>query len=337
MKPLTIVGGGLAGLSLGIALRQRSVPVTLHEASTYPRHRVCGEFIAGAKPEVFAELGIAECLGDARLLRDTAWRYRSKPVFRRRLPTPAYGISRYALDERLAERFTSLGGELLTHARYRGPEAEDGLVWASGRERSASDWIGLKMHCLKLETAADLEVHLGEQAYVGVCPVEGSRVNVCGLFKLREVKAASRVDQLPAYLADCGLTELAERVRSGEPDPPSAVGVTALSYASRPTDDVIRLGDQAGLIAPFTGNGMAMAFESAALAVDPLCNYATGQTDWSTAVTAVNQRLHTALSGRRKIARWLHPWFLSPRKQNLLAALAGGGCLPFGLLFRLTH
>ena len=45
--PISIAGGGLAGLSLGIALQSRGVSVTLHEASTYPRHRVCGEFISG--------------------------------------------------------------------------------------------------------------------------------------------------------------------------------------------------------------------------------------------------------------------------------------------------
>jgi 2-polyprenyl-6-methoxyphenol hydroxylase-like FAD-dependent oxidoreductase len=46
-KPITIVGGGLAGLTLGIGLRRRGVPAALWEAGHYPRHRVCGEFICG--------------------------------------------------------------------------------------------------------------------------------------------------------------------------------------------------------------------------------------------------------------------------------------------------
>ena len=47
MKSIAIVGGGLAGLTLGIGLRQRGVPAALWEAGRYPRHRVCGEFICG--------------------------------------------------------------------------------------------------------------------------------------------------------------------------------------------------------------------------------------------------------------------------------------------------
>jgi 2-polyprenyl-6-methoxyphenol hydroxylase-like FAD-dependent oxidoreductase len=62
-KPITIVGGGLAGLALGIGLRQRGVPVSLWEAGHYPRHRVSGEFICGRGQETLARLDC--CIGDA--------------------------------------------------------------------------------------------------------------------------------------------------------------------------------------------------------------------------------------------------------------------------------
>ena len=45
-KPITIAGGGVAGLALGVALAQRGIPVELFDKGAYPRHRVCGEFIA---------------------------------------------------------------------------------------------------------------------------------------------------------------------------------------------------------------------------------------------------------------------------------------------------
>ena len=58
MKAITVIGGGLAGLTLGIGLRQCGVPVTIWEAGRYPRHRVCGEFISGNGQAVLERLGL---------------------------------------------------------------------------------------------------------------------------------------------------------------------------------------------------------------------------------------------------------------------------------------
>ena len=57
-RTITIAGGGLAGLPLGIGLRRRGVPVTLLEAGTYPRHRVCGEFICGVADDLPPEAAV---------------------------------------------------------------------------------------------------------------------------------------------------------------------------------------------------------------------------------------------------------------------------------------
>jgi 2-polyprenyl-6-methoxyphenol hydroxylase-like FAD-dependent oxidoreductase len=62
---VTIVGGGLAGLTLGIGLLRRGVPVTVWEAGSYPRHRVCGEFISGNGQNSLARLGLLDGLQTA--------------------------------------------------------------------------------------------------------------------------------------------------------------------------------------------------------------------------------------------------------------------------------
>src|SRR5437016_5554355 len=64
-KPITIVGGGLAGLTLGIGLRQRAIPTTVWESRHYPRHRVCGEFISGLGHSALARLDLLKPLQEA--------------------------------------------------------------------------------------------------------------------------------------------------------------------------------------------------------------------------------------------------------------------------------
>ena len=72
-REITIAGGGLAGLSLAVGLRQHEVPVVVLEAGNYPRHRVCGEFISGVTAETLTALGIAGAFEDARHQRSLDW------------------------------------------------------------------------------------------------------------------------------------------------------------------------------------------------------------------------------------------------------------------------
>ena len=138
-KSITIIGGGLAGLTLGIGLRRRGVPATIWEAGGYPRHRVCGEFISGRGQMVLERLGLwSEAGTSRRVLCATALFICGKnrsPI--RRLGTPALCVSRYMLDALLAETFEQLGGDL--RATRAGPveDADEGMVQAGGR-RAAS-------------------------------------------------------------------------------------------------------------------------------------------------------------------------------------------------------
>ena len=71
LKPITIVGGGLAGLTLGIGLRQRGVPVKILEAGSYPRQRVCGEFISGNGQAVLEVSDTGSGMGTTSMLCST--------------------------------------------------------------------------------------------------------------------------------------------------------------------------------------------------------------------------------------------------------------------------
>ena len=80
-KPIQIIGGGLAGLTLGIALRRQEIPVTILEAGRYPRHRVCGEFISGLR-QLLEEAGAVDA-------RTVAFHSATKSSSVQRLPSAA--------------------------------------------------------------------------------------------------------------------------------------------------------------------------------------------------------------------------------------------------------
>ena len=337
LRPIEIVGGGLAGLALGIALRREGVPVTLTEAGSYPRHRVCGEFITGLAASTIARLGLGPVLTDALRHREVAWHLPGTPVRLQRLPAPALGLSRHVLDARLAAAFQAAGGTLLTHTRVTDRAAPAGRVFATGRRPSRSPWIGLKVHARTLTLLRDLELHLGDQAYVGLAGIEGGQVNVCGLFHRRAASGRGAV-LLLAYLRAAGLGSLADRLAAAEIDTDSFCAVAAVGFDRRvPVTDRVQIGDACAMIPPFTGNGMAMAFQSAEAVVDPLLNYARGRATWRATCLACQRALRRRFRLRLASAAVLHPYLLQPRRQRWLAGLNRARLLPLRPLYALLH
>lgn len=343
LRAIEIVGGGLAGLSLGLALRRAGISVTIFEAGNYPRHRVCGEFIAGLSPTTIARLGLAPFFADALRHREVAWFIGSGdqavPARIQYLPSPALGLSRHALDARLARAFVDAGGTLHTNTRLNDPTAAAGRVFALGRRRHRADWLGLKFHARSLALTRDLELHLGDHAYVGLSRVENGAVNVCGLFRRREL-CAKGANLLFGYLQAAGLTTLAARLVAAEPDAATFCAVAAVGFdrgVVEPTDDRVCLGDTCATIPPFTGHGMAMAFQSAEIALAPLLAYARGATEWPNACLLIRRALRRRFRLRLATAIVLHPFFFHPLRQRLLGALNRANLIPLRPLYAALH
>ncbi|MEX2043819.1 MAG: hypothetical protein WD941_00605 [Opitutus sp.] len=334
---IEIVGGGLAGLSLGLALRRENVPVRIVEAGDYPRHRVCGEFITGLDRATMARLGLDPLLEDARRHHEVAWFMGDTLTRVQRLPAPALGMSRYTLDARLASAFVAAGGELLSHTRMTDRGSPPGRVLATGRRPGRSSWIGLKIHVEGLTLERDLQLHLGRNAYVGLARIEGKRVNVCGLFRRGDATGRG-IGLLPATLRRAGLETLARRLETATFNTDSFCAVAGLEFASRVAGaDRLRIGDACAMIPPFTGNGMAMAFQSACLALDPLLAYARGKADWDATCAATHAALHKRFRMRLASARAVHPFLLGPSRQRFVALLSRARLLPFGSLYSALH
>lgn len=340
-RPITIVGGGLAGLSLGLALRRSEIPTTIFEAGEYPRHRVCGEFIAGLRDRTIATLGLGDLLSDALLHRSVRWFRDGRVIRRQTLSHPARAISRHVLDQRLADAFVANAGELQIRSRIGNFTTNEGSVQASGRVRRESDWVGLKVHVRELPLESDLEFHLGDHAYVGLCRLPGGEVNVCGLFKLRKGLATTRTSALFSYLEAAGLEQLSASLRAVECDEASFSAVAGFNFdLAKASDDVapsVSLGDAYAMIPPFTGNGMAIAFQSAETALKPLIDWSLEKADWSQTCGIISSALRQRFGQRLYLASKLHPFLFSPSRQAVFNFVNRTGLLPLRAISSAIH
>jgi flavin-dependent dehydrogenase len=335
MRPVEIVGGGLAGLGLGLGLRTHDVPVTIFESGDYPRHRVCGEFITGLDRKTCEELQINPILERSLPSLSVTWFETEGRATRHTLPEPALCLSRYLLDESMAQLFTSMGGKLVRRSRGE-TIAKPGRVLCFGRRPDAtSPWIGLKQHFYNLDIYDDLEIHFGNNTYVGLTRVENQRINVCGLFP-RGQRTNSHENVLIDHVKAAGLRELSDRLAAATALKDSACAVAGLNYGTH-SNQSPSLGDSRGLIPPFTGHGMTIALQSAALATGTLRRWSKGEIEWNEAVVNLEQQIGRHLHRRLSLARLSHQWLLNPAKRRIVFFLSRYGLLPFTPLYRLLH
>lgn len=325
---ITIVGGGLAGLSLGIGLRQRGAPVTIWEVGNYPRHRVCGEFICGSGLSSLSRLGLLDSLRKAGACSPGSAAFfdcrRAFPI--RPLPQAALGISRFLLDKWLADEFLRVGGELRVGERWRG-EFAPGIVRASGRRiEPVVDgwrWFGLKAHATGVSITSDLEMHFVPSGYVGLCRLGGGQVNICGLFRSK-TPVSSLAQSWRDWLAGPMDSVLHSHLAGARWQEESFCTVAGFSLRPQRAAAQVEccVGDALTMIPPLTGNGMSMAFESAELAIEPLLKFSRGQMTWSKARQQVAQACDMSFTRRLWWAGWLQQGLLHPAARAVLLFMA---------------
>jgi flavin-dependent dehydrogenase len=337
LKPITIIGGGLAGLALGILLRREGAPVVIREAGAYPRHRVCGEFISGEGRAVLRELGWEEELlkGRAVEAREAAFFWRGRRIAMA-LPEAALCVSRFVLDRFLAVEFQRLGGELRVMDRAGAEASGKGVVRATGRRRAengAGFLFGLKAHAREANLSADLELHFRGNSYVGICRLPGGGANVCGLFYSRRALPNLQKE----WATHLGQAVTSAALAGAGWDEQSCCSVAGLTVAKEEAGKEFSVGDSAAMIPPLTGNGMSMAFESAVLASAALRRYCAGSCGWDAALREYRRAWGERFGRRLRWASFVQRLVFNSQAQGAFFLMAKAAPLLPNLLFARTR
>lgn len=256
-----MLGGGLAGSAAAISAQAQGARVTVVEKSRLPRHKVCGEFLSPRVHEILQSLGAADRFEaqSPAVMRRVVLNFAGREK-RFALPSPAYGLSRYALDNLLLSYARDLGATVVPE---RPEETFDRTVVAYGRTQSAPKGhrlFGFKAHFSGPANDA-VELYFFGEGYVGVNPVEGGITNVCGLapepmMRQHGFDTDSLIDSIPALRERIApLARQMDWLRVGPV-------VFANRFSEVPVPGEYRAGDALSFVDPFTGSGMLGALLS---------------------------------------------------------------------------
>lgn len=284
-KEICIVGGGLAGLSLAILAAKDGWKVHLLEKNTYPRQKVCGEYISMESYAFLASLGLQLAEINPPQINQFVLTTTHGLKAKTHLQTGGFGLSRWFLDEALykiavqqgvlvscntkvtAVNQTSFGFEVVLQngETMHYPLVVGAFGRISGLQPNAQKnaFIGVKYHVANGPNENQIEIHQFKGGYCGISKVENNAFNLCYLTEAASFKK---------YKGNIDLFEkevlyanpfLKERLQSKRLSQPVITSQIQFGTSNSTTQNYPLLGDAAGFIPPLTGNGMSLAFRSA--------------------------------------------------------------------------
>ena len=296
---IAVIGGGLAGLSLAIQSAERGYKTVLFEKEQYPFHKVCGEYISHESSYFLQRLGInLSSLQLPQINKLVVSDVKGK-AYHFPLDLGGFGISRFCLDNLLYEIALSKG--VVVHTKTKVTDVlykEDGFIittssghfkakiacgaygkksnldvqwkrhFVQQKENKLNNYIGIKYHIRYPQPPDTIALHNFRDGYCGISQIEDDACCLCYL---------TTANNLKKYNNSIG--DMEKNILSQNPflqhifstahflyAHPLAISGISFSEKTRVENNVLMLGDTAGLITPLCGNGMSMAMHSSLLA-----------------------------------------------------------------------
>ncbi|MEO8253590.1 MAG: NAD(P)/FAD-dependent oxidoreductase [Flavobacterium sp.] len=304
-RDVLIIGGGLAGLTAAIHLSEKGLKVTLIEKSSYPRHKVCGEYISNEILPYLLWLGVDVSQLHPSNISKFEFTTANGKKATAKLPLGGFGISRYALDTFMYKKalannctiiketvtdvcftndlFTITTSTQIVSAKIVlgafGKRSNIDQLLARNFIHKKSSWLAVKAHY-----SGDLDddlvaLHNFDGGYCGVSKVENNSINVCYLADYSTFKKYKNIEeyQRNVLYKNKNLKSIFEKSTLLF-DKPITISQISFDKKQAVENHILMIGDTAGLIHPLCGNGMAMAIHSAKIASELILEYHSDKT-----------------------------------------------------------
>lgn len=301
---VVIIGGGLAGLVSAIHLSKLGIDVLLIEKNSYPRHKVCGEYISNEVLPYLEYLDFDPFKYGAKRIDQLTFSTTKGKTISSHLPLGGFGISRYCIDQELAKK-SLITGAVILQASVKGVKYEENkfyittnkgdyqaeiVIGAFGKRsnmdvdlnrsfmKESAPYLAVKAHYKGSYPDDLVGLHNFDGGYCGLSKVETDSINVCYITDFKSFKKYKNIDDFEKNVV-CDNRYLKEAFQNMTPIFEKPLTISQISFATKnPVEDhIIMCGDSASMIHPLAGNGMGMAIRSAYIASDLIYKYFQGE------------------------------------------------------------
>jgi flavin-dependent dehydrogenase len=363
---IVIIGGGLAGLTAAIHLRKLNIPVTLIEKNSYPKHKVCGEYLSNEVLPYWQWLNISiEDLKPTHL-NQLQFSTVSGKTINTTLPMGGFGISRYALDDYLYQKAIAVGCEMIHESVEKIHFSNDVFTITTSTERiikseivlgafgkrsnidiqlnrnfiqQKSPWLAVKAHYEGHFTDEVVGLHNFKGGYCGVSKIEDNRINICYLASYETFKKHkdSDVYQKEVLEQNPYLKDIFQSTKLLFDKP---LTISQISFEPKlPVENhILMIGDTAGLIHPLCGNGMAMAIHSAKIAAEVIDDFFKDKIKSRTALEQIyTQHWNKKFKKRLRTGRVLANILLKPKLSDIAFRIVMIAPFLLPMIIKKTH
>lgn len=305
---VAIIGGGLAGLSLSIQLAKKGYSIVLFEKEKYPFHRVCGEYISLESWNFLENLGYPLSDLDLPLIKKLIVSAPNGTYIEHDLPLGGFGISRYKIDQEMAQLARRNGVHLLEERKVTdvnfirsmfdvrcgtlhyqakvvcgafGKRSNLDIKWRrSFTERKPgklSNYIGVKYHVETDFPPDTIALHNFKNGYCGISQVEDGKYCLCYLTNAENLRSSenSIIDLESNILQKNPFLKRIFHESKVLYRTPVTISQISFERKSQIENHILMVGDAGGMITPLCGNGMSMALHGSKIAANLIHKFLT--------------------------------------------------------------